>query len=329
MLSRFASFAFLCVFALASARAAEPFLKPNDVIALLGGEDMVAASEYGYLELLLQRALPDYKLKVRSLAWEGDTVFDQPRDLNYPTLEAQLDEIGATVVVMQFGQMESLAGTSKLPEFIKAYEKLIERVKAGKRRVVVASPSPFYDTGASVQLPVAGWPEKPWKTWAGRARIESRGYFDAIKGLEHQGVLFVDTTNVNLTRRGEWRSRDGVHLDKSGHLNFAVPMAMALTDSDRAMEALFDPPYIKDGWDAIRAKNRLWFHYYRPQNWAFLAGDRTEQPSSRDHKDPSKRWFPEEMKQWLPLIDAKEKEIWALAAKAAKDGSTKDAKNTK
>ena len=64
----------------------------------------------------------------------------------------------------------------------------------------------------------------------------------------------------------------------------------------------------------VVAKNRLWFHYTRPQNWAFLAGNRTNQPSSRDHLDPTKRWFPEEMEQWLPLIEAKEKEIWALAA---------------
>ncbi len=67
----------------------------------------------------------------------------------------------------------------------------------------------------------------------------------------------------------------------------------------------------------IREKNRLWFHYYRPSNWAFLAGDRTNQPSSRDYLDPSKRWFPGEMEQWLPLVDAKEKEIWAAAEKLA------------
>lgn len=67
--------------------------------------------------------------------------------------------------------------------------------------------------------------------------------------------------------------------------------------------------------DLIAAKNRLWFHYYRPQNWAFLAGDRTNQPSSRDHLDPSKRWFPEELEKFVPLIDAKDAEIWALAKK--------------
>jgi hypothetical protein len=67
----------------------------------------------------------------------------------------------------------------------------------------------------------------------------------------------------------------------------------------------------------IAKKNRLWFNYWRVQNWAFLAGDRTEQPSSRDHVDRTKRWFPAEREQFLPLIDAKEEEIWALAAKLA------------
>ena len=67
----------------------------------------------------------------------------------------------------------------------------------------------------------------------------------------------------------------------------------------------------------IVAKNRLWFNYWRVQNWAFLAGDRTNQPSSRDHLDPSKRWFPAEREEFLPLIEVKEKEIDALAEKLA------------
>ena len=67
----------------------------------------------------------------------------------------------------------------------------------------------------------------------------------------------------------------------------------------------------------IVAKNKLWFDYWRVQNWAFLAGDRTNQPSCRDHRDPSKRWFPAEREEFIPLIEAKEKEIDALAAKLA------------
>ena len=67
----------------------------------------------------------------------------------------------------------------------------------------------------------------------------------------------------------------------------------------------------------IIAKNRLWFDYWRVQNWAFLAGDRTNQPSSREHLDPTRRWFPEEREKFLPLIEAKEREIDALAEKLA------------
>jgi hypothetical protein len=66
----------------------------------------------------------------------------------------------------------------------------------------------------------------------------------------------------------------------------------------------------------VIAKNRLWFNYWRVQNWAFLAGDRTNQPSSRDWRDPSKRWFPAEREEFLPLIEAKEKEIDAFVEKS-------------
>ena len=142
----FASFAFFA--GLFSVRADEPFFKKGDVIALVGGEDMVAMSEYGYLELLLTRALPEHQLKFRNLAWEGDTVFEQRRDLNFPTWEQQLDQIGATVVICQFGQMESLAGLDNLPVFRKAFEKVLRRLSAGgKRQVLVIPPTSFIPSG--------------------------------------------------------------------------------------------------------------------------------------------------------------------------------------
>ena len=47
---------------------------------------------------------------------------------------------GATVVLAQFGQMESFGGKSKLPEFVTAYEKLIDQISAKDRRVVLMSP---------------------------------------------------------------------------------------------------------------------------------------------------------------------------------------------
>jgi hypothetical protein len=67
---------------------------------------------------------------------------------------------------------------------------------------------------------------------------------------------------------------------------------------------------------AVLAKNRLWLNYWRPENWAFLGGDRTEQPSSRDHLNPKIRWFPEEIKEYRPLIEQADAEIEEAASKA-------------
>lgn len=328
--------------------AAEPFLRPHDVIAFVGGEDMVALSEYGYLELLLVRALPDYQLRFRNLAWEGDTVFEQRRDLNFPPLEAQLDKIGATVVIAQFGQMESLAGKEKLPEFIAAYEKLIERFSGGgKRRVALLAPNDFgqyavkfhEDTVANFTLydtllaDVRGWSlransslQDTWVKVLGPKEQDVVSYTEAIFNLVE--VRDLSRTKFEyLPGLGEGAlnligSRDGLHLTEIGQRQAANSIAMILSarspegpgiygiDDRGELDAKFLP--------LIVAKNRLWFNYWRPQNWAFLNGDRINQPSSRDHLDPSKRWFPAEIEEFVPLIEAKEREIDALAAKLAK-----------
>jgi hypothetical protein len=288
-------FPLLCLFAillLGSARADEPFLKKNDVIAIVGGEDMVVASEYGYLELLITRALPDYHLRFRNLAWEGDTVFEQRRDLNFPTWEEQLDKIGATVVMCEFGQMESLGGKEKLPEFIAAYEKLLDRLGGGKRRIILIPPI----AGNPLNGPTAS------------------SYADAVADLaKRRGAPFVDTRYTVLHDPPDLRP-DFVHLNQGGQSGLAAVALWTL-----------DPPYTPippAEWEKlvplrqlIIAKNRLWFDYFRVQNWAFLAGDRTNQPSSRDWRDPSKRWFPAEREEFLPLVEAREKEIDALAEK--------------
>ncbi len=308
-------------------RAAEPFLKKGDVIALVGGEDMVVAGELGYLELLLTRALPDYKLRFRSLAWEGDTVFEQRRDLNFPPLEAQLDQVGATVVICQFGQMESLMGKGQTPkakgeegaagkaevaEFIAAYEKLIERMSGGgKRRVAVVEPFGFtnpMDRKAAV-LKHAALLQKA------AAFAE---YRRAIHNLRWKpsSIVPLNIWTHYLPERdpADVLANDRIHLSSKGQSSLAEGIADRMgvpfhfLDYSREVETLKA---------LIRAKNRLWFNYWRIENWALLAGDRTNQPSSRDHRDPTKRWFPAERDEFLPLIAAKEREIHALAAQLA------------
>src|SRR6185369_8923399 len=62
----------------------------------------------------------------------------------------------------------------------------------------------------------------------------------------------------------------------------------------------------------VMAKNRLWHDYWRPSNWAFLHGDRTQQPSSRDPVNPQLRFFPSEQEQYLPLIKEAEEKVYKL-----------------
>jgi hypothetical protein len=127
---------------------------------------------------------------------------------------------------------------------------------------------------------------------------------------------------------------DGVHLSRAGQLSTAWQVTCLLEghriqplvdeivhrretskQPPSELTALLQPE--ESLRQSIIAKNKLWFDYWRPQNWAFLAGDRINQPSSRDWRDPSIRWFPPEREEFLPLIKAKEKEIDALAQKLA------------
>ncbi len=335
-----------------AARAEEPFFKANDVIALVGGEDMVVAAELGYLETLIQLALPDHRLKFRSLAREGDTVFEQRRDLNYPSLEAQLDKMGATVVICQFGQMESLAAAAavdgmdrmdamdkvdatkgatavqevhkvqavhekadaarkaKVAEFVAAYEKLIGRLRGGgKRRVALVEPVFITDAGNDYLTATRNITER-----LSLKVVESFANHDVPDG---DGVKPFKQSLPKRAPKEIWR-QDRIHLGKAGHYQIAQSVLFTL---DRVIDLPMTDWFggtsanFHKATALVAAKNRLWFHYYRPQNWAFLAGDRTNQPSSRDHLNPSKRWFPEELEKFVPLIDAKDAEIWALAAK--------------
>ena len=285
--------------------AAESFLKPNDVIALVGGEDMVVASELGHLEAFVQKALPEHHLKFRSLAWEGDTVFEQRRDLNYPSLEAQLDKTGATVVIAQFGQLESLAGPGGVADFTSAYEKLIARLRGGKeRRFVLLEPGLWRPSNFGVP------------TAQRNASLET--YRNAVADLaKRTPATRFCASNRMIVLFGSSGSRDGMHLDASTQRQFATAVA-----SDLLLASNVDEPRMRGLFASdvsplnrlVAEKNRLWFNYARPQNWAFLAGDRTNQPSSRDHRDLTKRWFPSELEQFVALIEAKEQEIWKLAS---------------
>lgn len=278
---------------------------PGGVIALVGGSPLVAADQAGHLETLLVLRDPSHRRTVRSFAWEGDTVFSRPRPLNFPSLDQQLVQQRVGMALIQFGQMESLAGPESLADFREAYARIVTGIQRTVPRVILLTPTPFGSAG-------------PIDAATARDRNQVLAlYAQAI--LDVGRLLHVPTIDL-FGALGGAESRpfdatvDGVQLTTEGHRE--VARIVSRRDLDRFGETL---PLLPDAaWDtaavervreAVVRKNQLWFRYWRPTNWAFLAGDRTDQASSRDHRDRSIRWFPKEMEEFVPLIDSADAEI--------------------
>ncbi len=57
----------------------------------------------------------------------------------------------------------------------------------------------------------------------------------------------------------------------------------------------------------------LWLQYWRPNNWAFMNGDRITQPTARDHRDGRIRWLNAEVEEFPGLIHEAEVKVDQLA----------------
>jgi lysophospholipase L1-like esterase len=293
-------------------RAATLELKPDDVIAFVGGANLVTLAQGGALETTLILEHPEKHLRFRNFAWEGDTVFAQPREVNYPDLVTQLREAKATVALVQFGQMESLAGAAGLTNFIAAYGQLLDRLAAVTSSCVLLTPTP-YEPGQALD-----------KVKAAERNAVLASYARAIRELAQQrGLAMVDLfTRLTAPSANSRRLiRDGVQLTDAGESEIARLVAGATGAAPTAAGMQRDE--IRRILEAVVAKNRLWFRATRPTNWAFLAGDRTDQPFSRDPRDRSVRAFAAEMKLFDPLLADAERRIDELADKVTGKEATR------
>jgi hypothetical protein len=281
-------------------------LKENDVVAFTGAEDARVGQELAYLETLLTQDSAGKSVRFRNMAWEGDTVTEQLRPLNFGSWTDQFRRAGVSVVFAQFGQIESLEGKDGVERFSAAYEALLAQFAKTTSRIVLVSPAPFVRMG-------------PYGPHLGK-RQDLPLYVDAIRTLaDKHGYLFVDLSTPAMAGAG--LSRDGLHLSDAGQW-------MAARETARQLEipgvSDLDAPDAKGAFRresleklrvAIRYKNVLWADSWRPTNWAFLNGDRMEQPSSRDHVDRRVRWFPVEIQQNAAMLRREEEKIGAQVEK--------------
>lgn len=291
-----------------AASAPTMVFRTNDVVAFVGGANVAAAQQSGHLEALLSMAHPTHRLRFRNFGWEGDTVFAQPRDVGFPPLTNLLRKAGATVVFLQFGAMEAFAGTNDLARFVAAYERTLDDFARVTPRLVLVTPPPF-------EQPRPPLPD------VSKRNPDLAAHVEAIHGLaKRRNLPVVDlfaefgsgNTSLALTFDGQQLTERGQGLVAAGFMS-----QLGLPDlAKRTGPIGYNGSWKNEAAEALRreiiAKNRLCFDYSRPMNWAFLGGDRVEQPSSRDHRDPKVRWFPGEMEEFVPLIEKAEARIREL-----------------
>jgi hypothetical protein len=323
--------------------------QPDETIVLIGGTEAVALAESGELEALLLMAFPQTKFHFRCLAWEGDTVFRQDRPMNFGSLEQQLRRVNAGAVFMMFGRQECLdaaqptrsggmirptktplrsdkpeaseQGASRarndggikppLLEFKAAFEKLLTTVEKVTPNIVVIGPPPFEK-------------KAPPLPDVAKHSAELRAYSKIMQDAAGQrGLTFCDVLGCESISH-VWEpviTLDGAILNQFGVsqtanvASYMLGFGYSLGKLDLMVSTGAET---KDFVKAVQTKSHLWHYYWRPSNWAFLHGDRTNQPSSRDPVNPQVRLFPAEQEEYLPLIKEAEEKIFQLVQEAQK-----------
>ncbi|MBI4623001.1 MAG: c-type cytochrome, partial [Verrucomicrobia bacterium] len=214
--------------------------------------------------------------------------------VNFPGIAQQLAQVGATVVLVQFGQMEAFGGAEKLPDFVQAFEKLLRQIEHASRRIVLVSPMPF---------------ERPPRTLLPdltRHNANARRYADAVRDIAaRRGLAFADlfTPLAAPPKDAPKLTDNGLHLNERGHEVVAEEIARQLGLTPRR----------PDSRDRLRGAalefERLWFDSWRPMNWDFLHGAHTNVAFSRSWQDGDRRIFPDEMTDFLPILEAAESNI--------------------
>lgn len=272
-------------------------LNQHEVVAFAGGANMLHLQQAGYLEAILTDAFAESKPKFRDLAWEADTVYRQGsaverwRRDGFGDRDEQIKRVGATMVIAQFGMLESMDGLPRLEEFVKAYHELISGYLKHAQRVVLVSPTPF---------------EKPSSSLLPDASTHNRSlaaYVKATRAIaDERNLVFVNLFTDGMTGLTE----NGMHVTPQSQRRVAEAIAEKL-----------GIPFARSSQrttlrSAIIEKHRLWYDYWRPANWKLLYGDdanRQFTKASQGHVP-----FRDEWKRLLPMVARAEQRIYTIAS---------------
>ncbi|HWB02821.1 MAG TPA: PVC-type heme-binding CxxCH protein [Verrucomicrobiales bacterium] len=288
----------------------EPFkdgkfeIRPDEVIVFTGGTNMVRLVEDGTFEGSLALAAKEQKPRFRSMAWEGDTVYEQWRDQNFGSWKDQFNAINASCIFTWFGQMEALDTSRDDVAFARACGALLDEFKAITPRLVVILPMAF--DKHEFPAPLKGLPDN---TPANERIMQLAGIMKRLAA--ERGAIVLDWPALESKFKPEGgpfeRTSNGVHLSRAAIGNYR----------DMLTEALGYPkqPVAKEDWivRSIHRKNTLWHDCWKAMNWAFAYSDRTEQPFGKGIGNyPS---MAKELEFYKPLLRDKDDNIHRAALK--------------
>lgn len=272
-------------------------LAKDDIVVFAGGTNMLHLQQAGHLETMLTHQFASARPKFRDWSWEADTVFRQGsvierwRKDGFGGRDDQIKRLGSTVVIAQFGRLESMAGPKGLDEFTMAYEQLIDAFKRQAKTVVLVTPTPF-EKPASPLIPDLT-----------KHNVDLAEYVKSIANVaEKRKLVFVD-----LFTKAELRLTDnGMHVTADAQPIVAREIARQL-GIPVPVRADLEPLR-----QAVIEKHRLWYDYWRPANWKLLYGDDARRVFTRGGKNYIP--FKEEWKKLIPLIAQAEQRVWQIAA---------------
>ena len=323
------SLAALCLLApllALTGNAAESFqFADGDVVAFVGNTVIERAQDYGHLETALTLAAGEGKTVVfRNLGWSGDSVYGDARSYfgppqeGFDRLQTAIAELKPTVIISCYGAVAAMTegdgwteakaaeGHSGMDRFVFGYGRLLDALtkSAGGelREIVLLSPPPLENLPA------------PMPDQAERNQRLST-YRDAIAELArkrgHRMVDLFAMMGGETLSAGKLSSprltENGVHYTPEGYRKMAQEIARGLglpvidySSGSASAETLRE---------TVVAKNRLFFHRWRPANetYLFLFRKREQGPNAK------------EIPMFDPLIAAEEKKINELKSTVIKE----------
>jgi len=261
-------------------------LKNGDRVLFIGDTFFEREVDYGHIETRLTAAFPDRNVSYRNLGWAADTPMGRARasfDWNkseddwLKRVKEQVTLVKPTVAFLSYGMTAALEAAdettkeqrqAKIEKFEADMNKLmnaIEEVSGQKVRFVLLGPTPHGDhDGCSADC-------------LNRHAVVLKLCEQAIAKLAEVRKCYfqqlLDWPPDSFDARGKRSTVDGIHLTQDSYAFIAAFIEQGLLHHER-IGAGKQYELLRS---AIRKKNELFFHRWRPENWTYLLGFRKQE----------------------------------------------------